>query len=273
MVFARASTLNRATSHGANASVTYDANPGALQGPSTHCWYVDGLSNGSVWARGRLYFSNGQNVSAAAIGIISIYKSSITSFVPTNNIHVVLTNNIPNVFLGLGDINGNGAMDWDLTVSLNTSFIGQLSYVQLIDRYWTWDTPPPLLWTPITHASITGTYWLDNNVPYAIPGTIDMGTYYTPPSQIMMHFTDGPQLDETFYSFADFTDRFKTYVRFQPDTPGSIPVTIGRVDWGWHGRGTLAGSAWFLQVQSITQPILNTNDNSFPIWQHTFTNP
>ena len=148
--------VNRATSHGANASVTYDVNPGALQGLSTHCWYVDGLSNGSVWARGRLYFSNGQNVSAAAIGIISIYKSSITSFVPTNNIHVVLTNNIPNVFLGLGDINGNGAMDWDLTVSLNTSFIGQLSYVQLIDRYWTWDTPPPLLWTPITHASITG---------------------------------------------------------------------------------------------------------------------
>jgi hypothetical protein len=92
------------------------------------------------------------------------------------------------------------------------------------------------------------------------------------PNRGKASFGDGPELTDRLYSIADLQDQFETYIEFQPI--GGIPVTIGVVNWGWHGRaeGSYTTSIWLLTAQSITGPSLDADDDSFPEFPHTYHN-
>jgi hypothetical protein len=83
-------------------------------------------------------------------------------------------------------------------------------------------------------------------------------------------FMDGPGLSANLHSFADLFCDFKTYLRYRPDAPGSIYVTIGRIDWGFHGRTD--GPPWMLNVHSVWGPSLDRNEAAFPQWIETDRN-
>jgi len=83
---------------------------------------------------------------------------------------------------------------------------------------------------------------------------------------------DSPGLGEPalgFYSYAEAQDDFHDYVRFQPD--GGIPITIGRVDWGWHGKATKSGGMWSLVTATYYGPTLDSSDDAFPVWPYIYT--
>ena len=66
------------------------------------------------------------------------------------------------------------------------------------------------------------------------------------------------------------TDDFHTYVRWQPDTPESIPVTVGRIDWGWHGRAE--SPDWVLINSGDYGPTPDWFDHNPVDWLNTYHN-
>jgi hypothetical protein len=250
--------------------VTYHKNTDLLTNLTQQCWYVND-SGGACRVRETLHFSNGQYVNIAAMGNFTIFRPTISNFTPVSGTQIMLdTNSIPNIYLGLGDSSGGG-MGWTLMVNLNTNFSASIFYDQLIDREWSWDRS--VWYGHVPKSNSTGeSFWLDNGSPYGAATVIQNSNSPKPHSQLTLVFGDGPSLEDTLYSFADLPDTFKTYLRFQPI--GGIPITIGRVDWGWHGRtdGSYSTSIWTLTTHSVTGPTLYAGDDSFPVWPETYHN-
>jgi hypothetical protein len=78
---------------------------------------------------------------------------------------------------------------------------------------------------------------------------------------------DSPIFGPSLCEFITLTDTFETYLQFQPD--GGIPVTIGRIDWGW--------SCWAIENNGIwtwatptSGPTPDWNDDSFPVWTQVY---
>ena len=54
------------------------------------------------------------------------------------------------------------------------------------------------------------------------------------------------------------------YVRFTPSGDGSIPITLGRIDWDWAATAT-ATPHWHITSDGVNGPAQYTDDN-FPTW-------
>ena len=254
-------------------SVNYRINSSLLENTNqTSCWFVNG-SGGHVAVGLNLQFSNGQSVIATANGKFSVYRPTISNFVPYNPISVDLdTNEIPSIYLGMGDASGGGGgMGWDLNVHWNTNFNGTFFYTQLMDRRFSWDIHWPLdFLTQIPRSDYTSGFLLDNGNPYTAASILETSVFKTTHTQAPMNFGDAPKLTDDFYSFADLSDSFNTYLEFQP--LGGIPITIGRVNWGWHGQTFISGGVWSLATDSVTGPNLNSSDDLFPEWTEIYYN-
>jgi hypothetical protein len=232
-------------------SSTYDIDPDSFKRGAPGVWYV---SKGDKNAKLNLTlsFQNGQNAKLTAKGKFNIYKPSISSLVGSTNVQVVLDTS-SGVYLKLGDLNGVKAMSWDLYVDLSLDFPGTLSYLQLINRDASWSLG----------YDFTGDYWLDNKDPYPAYGPYYVGQF----ESFDMGFGDDPGVKVTSAnSHLSVKDSFETYVRFQPDGIGNIPITIGRVDWRWQGAAAKNNGAWALTSSGITGPDLDKGDDSFPEW-------
>jgi len=180
------------------------------------------------------------------------------------------SNTITEIYLGMGDNGGgSGAMGWSLNVNLKTIYPGSLYFEQLINRNFSWDIRPHGIHLPRSD-STDGEFWLDNESPYSAatiwPNTSEHPLWTKWP----MIYGDAPHLEDAFYSFADLTDIFKTYVKFQPE--GGIPVTLGRVDWNWHGSTAVSDGVWRLADDTVGGPVLQVEDDSFPFWTSVYHN-
>jgi hypothetical protein len=240
-------------------------NAALLTQQTTPVWWFSG-GNKPIWCKATVTLPNGQTATIVGEGNVSVYTPTITSLVPATNTEVILdTNNLSDIYLGVGQNNTSGIndMEWHLYVNISTNFHGHGTYVQLINRNFSWNQ---LLGLPYSD-STSGAYWLDTQYPYGASGPFDTGHTLTNED---WNFSDGPNIIGPLHSYANCTDSFKTYVCFQPTGSGSIPVTIGRVDWGWQGNAVLSGGVWSLTTNNIVTPTLHT-DNSFPQWQYTHT--
>lgn len=161
-------------------------------------------------------------------------------------------------------------MQWDVNINLSTNFGGTVFYTQLINRNWFWDQGPT-----IPRSKRTSGYALDNVEISPLGTHLKTPDLNRLPDQLPTTFGDGPALADYLSSYADLSDSFQAYLRFQP--VGGIPVTIARVDWGWHGviEGTRIGLSsdkiWTLTTRDVT-PSTCTNDDSFPLWTETLVN-
>jgi hypothetical protein len=244
----------------------YEVDLGLKTNNPTSLWWYNGGQK-MAGCNCSIYTLNGQQVGTLTpYGFASIYSPQITSLVPTNNVEVILdTNNLSDIYLGVGQNNASGIkdMEWDVHVNISTNFHGYGTYVQLINRNFSWNQ---LLGIPYSD-STSGAYWLDTQYPYGASGPFYTGLTLT---NGIWHFSDGPDISGSLHSYANCTDSFKTYVCFQPNGSGSIPVTIGRVDWGWQGDAALSSGVWSLTTNSIPTPTLHPDD-SFPQWQYVHT--
>jgi hypothetical protein len=119
----------------------------------------------------------------------------------------------------------------------------------------------------IQHYDTTeGEFWLDKDCPYGSDDPRYLSWDDNPTKHV--DHTDSPGYGPN--NFCDnliAIDHFKTYLRFQPD--GGIPVTIGRIDWGW-GCYEIENNGIWSGDTSINGPTPDWSDDSFPEWNAVY---
>jgi hypothetical protein len=224
--------------------------------PATTCWFTNG-PGGQVTVRANLTRPNGDVVSSTTVGQFTIVKPAITDFKPQLLQVFFQTNGIVSLSAVVGF--------WTYVLPpYNFSGIG--TYAQLVQSSNSYYV------NIMGHegSSTSGGYWLDNNYPYALD-TPQLFSWSDNPTKFVAH-NDNPGLDPGTFAFRTsifITNQFKTYVQFQPG--GGIPVTIGRVDWGWSCNATQSNGIWSWTCFT-NQPMLDRNDSTLPTWTNIFHN-
>jgi hypothetical protein len=228
--------------------------------PATTCWFTNG-PGGTVSLQAYLTLPNGKVVSFTVIGQFMIVKPVITDFEPTPLEVSFQTNS--GVSLG-------SSFGFRSYVLPPYNFSGIGTYAQLVQSSASYFVYIPILGSTPEGSSTQGGYWLDNNYPYG-SDTPQLFSWSDNPTKYVGH-ADNPGLDPGMFAFCtsiSITNQFKTYLQFQP--AGGIPVTIGRVDWGWGCNATHSNGIWSWNCFS-NQPTANWNDSTFPTWTNIFHN-
>jgi hypothetical protein len=218
-------------------------------------------------------FTNGHTVSVGATGNFSTVKPTIdhvTNSCSGVNMFTYADGSINKVALQY--TNGGNGLEMLVYVKRPDRFSGTALITQIVNRNFHWNANP----LGLPGSDVTGGYWLDAEDPFGnssihLALTANNGNPANPVQPIYLH--DGPELPSSwpyFYNVADAQDDFHDYVRFRPDGSDSIPITIGRIDWGWHGKATKSGGAWSLVISTnyINQP--DTSDDSVPTWTDVY---
>jgi hypothetical protein len=82
-------------------------------------------------------------------------------------------------------------------------------------------------------------------------------------------FQDGPQNGTTFpTSSIEVEGNFIDYIRFNPNTSGSIYVTLGTVTWNIDGKIAYQGSplGWQFVTESTPDPVGPDDSDQFPFY-------
>jgi hypothetical protein len=227
-------------------------------GPCTN-WYFNG-PGGTVNVGANLILPNGKSLSFAALGRFAVVAPAIDGFV-VNPLQVLFyTNNGASV---------SAPVNFQTYVLPPYNFSGTATYAQLVlssDSYYT-----SVYGLPVHNGESTGgNYWLDNNYPYAAD-TPQYVSWDDDPVKYVAH-GDTPGLEQGNFPFVNYlsiTNLFRTYLQFQPT--GGIPVTIGRIDWGWSCIATESNGIWSWTL-TTNQPVPNWNDSTFPLWTNVFHN-
>ena len=85
------------------------------------------------------------------------------------------------------------------------------------------------------------------------------------------HASDSPYTrDLTAYKAVSRTDSMQMWFMFKPD--GGQWVPLKKVNWNWHGAGTLSGTNWTI-TSSYNSPTPTAMDNTtHPEWSDNVTN-
>ena len=259
--------VNQPTNYSATCQ-TWVENDMLLQNTNqTSCWFYNG-TGGKVVVGMNLLFLNGQTASIAADGSFSLVKPAIVNMTNLCSGVNMFTNEDGSLSeIALQYTNGNNGIEIWVYVKRPDYFSGLALITQLVNRQFHWNANP----LGLPGSDVTGSYYLDAAEAFAsiyLPVT-ENGNSANPVRPI--YLSDGPLLGSPmfgFYNSADAQDDFHDYVRFQPD--GGIPVTIGRIDWGWHGKATKSSGAWSLTTSTSYINSPDTSDDSFPTWPSTY---
>jgi hypothetical protein len=155
-------------------------------------------------------------------------------------------------------------MHWDMMVYTDRRFPGWLSNVQLCD-FWTQHDNDPIYYATDQN------HWLDGLDPYC--GIEQFEVHNNIDGPTAMHHDDTPNIEppigQNFTSCVEYSGDFWTYARFQPD--GGIRITLGSIHWTWHGKGsTDSNGLWLLNIDN-TSVLEYLEDDTFPLWSHTYS--
>jgi hypothetical protein len=217
-----------------------------------------------------LQFSNGQRISVAAKGDFMVVKPRIVGMAHSCTGVGFSTNSNSTI-----NVVNCDNMDFTILVKRPNYFSGEAFYTQLINRDASWDVAPEGL--PAGIDTTWGNFYLDTREQYQAPVQFNFLSSSGQPSSPVhpVDLPDSPEVGGNVNSYINCQDDFNTFLRFQPDGNGSIPVTIGIVYWGWHGnahRYVNSGGQWldWSLISSYYGPNLNVPEDRFPIWLNTY---
>ena len=239
-----ATFVNQQTNYSPTCT-TYVLNNNLVAANPMPCWFVTG-GGGACSFRETLNFPNGQIVNLAASGNFTVYRPSVILFTNYPPFTPVVTNGWlelgDDTFLSSSANNYNGIMNFIATVK-STNFPGDVEWTQLNDR----------LVLNVIGQSTLG-YELDNDECFS-------GTVLVNPAN-SINFVDCPGIATSYSAYLNIVDQYNTYLRFTPNTPGSIWVTLGIVDWGWSAE-ELGGA---IINTPVVIPPAYTDSDVFPVW-------
>ncbi len=255
-----ATFVNRPISSGFCTNYTNSSSLLVTTNSPCTCWYVNG-SGGTASVGANVIVPTGKSFHIAALGQFAVVAPTIDDFQPPNSLQVIFnTNNGASV---------SAPVTFNTYVLPPSDFSGTATYAQLVessDSYYT-----SVYGLAIHNGESTGgNFWLDNNYPYALD-TPQFLSWDDDPVKFVTH-NDHPGLEPGQFPFCtsiSITNLFKTYLQFQPT--GGIPVTIGRIDWGWSCNATESNGMWSWTL-TTNQPAPNWSDSTFPLWTNVFHN-
>jgi len=235
-------------------------------------------------------FNNGQSVYLVRQGKFNVFTPSITYYQPTDSAVVEVrhdaVNGNPNItYLGIGDDYQNDAMRFSAMITSSHKFQGQAIITQLINRqeylYALFGNIP--LGTGGTNDLDTSEIYsqasLTNNPQYPSFIPRDQLDFFDSPGIGLSYASLTPYLVASWTAWASCNDHFNTYFRFKPaGDADNIYVTLGRVDWDWHGSAAYIGgfpsdpyplSNWQVTGTGTGAPAFHQL-NDFPIWPAVF---
>ncbi|HEX3856078.1 MAG TPA: hypothetical protein VHY30_02140 [Verrucomicrobiae bacterium] len=242
---------------------SYRKNTDLLTNLSTSCWYVDKVDAGTASIGMNLHFSNGQDVSIAALGKFDMIKPKVswvgtqpgtiavdinfersTSGEPWLHFGFWLPDNPPEsqdpgtkCTLDAGGLNGTLFSDLQLITSFSSEFCkanGQTTHLSGSGR-----DDSGLL------AAYTNFYFDDPGAP--LPAGY-------------VHVTD--------------TGSFQTFLMFKPadsSSGASIAVPLKFIAWDWSGVADDLSSGWSLTSSSKHVTISDQDTTTFPVWSNIVT--
>lgn len=241
-----------------------------LTNQSPFVWWV---SDGEkyVAVEQNTIFANGQKATTRQKGKVTLFRAKVESFVSScAGVHIIPSGGSTLQTLGLIGPNGETGIQWTAMVRRPDGFSGGAFHTQLVKRNMSYNTYP---WPGVPNFpdDTEGEFWLDAIEQYlGVTGfpLLTGGGHPADPIRPVL-FWDTPSLEAGLFSFydrAEVQDDFHTYLRFQPDGDGSIPITIGRIDWGRHGKAEKINGVWSLTVSNYYGPTTDWSDRTFPKW-------
>lgn len=216
----------------------YTYNSQYLDVNSPSLWWVRGGQNESATLGLSLSFANGMNVVVTGIGYVNVY-------VPQLVFNAITTPG------GRVDFDGGQVildrMGMAFSGRIVSEYSGTARISQLIRSDMTTDVLP-FYWR--TH----GEWWSDNGDPYTSGQILAHSNGWPLPP-----FQDSPSMG--FQNSVSLDFDYKAYVRFAPDRPDSIYITLGRVDWDWTCNAVRSPRADY----TFCNPPVATEDSSFPV--------
>jgi hypothetical protein len=221
----------------------------------TSCWYVNG-TGGTVSATVTYSFANGQTATLPVIGVIGVYRPTVSM----NQIQEprFFTNTISmlgsaTIKLGTPGQQTYGEMVY--TVECDTSISGLGEITQTCQ----------LSYNPNLGGFNFPDWRCDGAENYAGPAGITAQSIPV----LYPALDDGPQNATIIpHSPVEVKGNYIDYIRFNPNTPGSIYVTLGTVTWNIDGKIAYQGSppSWQLVIDSTPDPVGPDDSDQFPFY-------
>ena len=242
--------------------VTYENRPDLWRVAQPYAWWISG-GNKNAKLDLALNFDNGQSAKVQAKGKFNMLKPRVTRVLPAPPFGGVIdTSGVPLLWLN------DGAMDF--RVYITKTYPGKFGVTQLVNYYSQTIIIPPSVF--IWHSTY-GDFYLDKREYYETPIDIVLESFpseeeYSTPTKV--YDTPGQYLALVLGSY---NGNWKDYVRFTPAGAGSIPITLGRIEWSWAATAEMTnGFQWIKSADGMDGPTLH-EDDSFPGWTTTKTSP
>jgi len=196
---------------------SYRRNDDLLTNVTTSCWPIN-KPGGTVGFWQILTLAGGHTVTVNTVGQYNVYRPSIVNFTTIDSLNAVVRH---------GHAFGDSAADLlegadaKISLGIDSKYAGVGFITQLIT-------------IEFTNNIVSGSYTnmtLDNDEVYPNANKINV------PTNAIIAFFDTPQI--ACNGNTTYEGEFYDYIRFQPSTSDSIPVTIGRLDWYFHGTTSL----------------------------------
>jgi hypothetical protein len=241
----------------AHDCVEYLADASLLQNVETSAWWVDdGIKRVGTAIEYR--FANGQRVFIVASGLIGMNRPQLKEICTNGDLaypNAILT---PNFNIGeyaqgivsLGLIGAGGyAKFWAKFQSRPGDYY---FYTQIFQS--------SVSTNNVLAFSTVGGWWTDGPVERLKPGSLS-------PAGLdgvgVVQQSDAPWQRMTPTSTTR-SDSFRAYIRYRPPGANSIPITLGRFDWGW-GFSASWNGGWSVTPTDVQEPAWHVDD-SFPHW-------
>lgn len=261
-------SVNQAVGPNSAGCVTYTEDPAKWKLENPYAWWLTG-GNKDIQVKLTLIFTNSQHLTVSDSGKFGMAEPQVIDTTFTCSGVNIFTDGSSLEEIALKGTDGAG-MEFANHVQRPDQFPGIAWHAQLINRCIGYDTPVS------SETNNTSGFWLDTVNPYKpetlLPLYSSTGNPTTPVRDVVL--PDAPGLVSGlfgFSSFAEVKDDFQTFLLWKPTGSGSIPVPLGRNDWGWHGRAEKSGGAWSLTISNWYGPTFTVGRN-YPYWTNVYHN-
>jgi len=247
--------------------VEYTLNTNLLLQNDTWAWWVWGGGTNQTWTNNLgcvlwTTFANGQRASLTVRGKLGMNKPTVVSAdmcadytrqspLPQPHPCLFLFQPSPD-FVRLGEYEVGGYARCYTAVAARPG--DRVQFTQLVQT--------TVVIDGVTNLTTGTSFWLDGPIGRNCAAATTVATN----GLGIIAFKDRPGRSLLGQSTTR-SDAFRVFFQYKPNSPNSIPVTLGRVDWGWGFEAIKPDDTWGVIPVGLAAPVW-LDDHSFPKWDN-----